>query len=55
MLSNQLVERIDGNRSKELEKFTRKLYSYRQKDRPGDEEGNGKRKGGYFKNEKYSS
>jgi len=52
MLSNQMVERIDRSRVKELEKFTRKLYIYRQKDRPEDERGNGKIKGGYFKNEK---
>jgi len=41
MLTNQMAEKIDGNRIKELEKLTRKLYIYRQKDRPQDEDGNG--------------
>ena len=30
-------------KKKDLEKFTRKLYTYRQKDRPKDEGGNGMR------------
>lgn len=46
MLTNQKVEKIDGNRIKELEKFTRKLYIYRQKDRSQDEDGNGNGKKG---------
>jgi hypothetical protein len=50
MLANQTVEKIDGNRIKELERFTRRLYIYRQKDRPQDERGNGKGRG-YLKNE----
>jgi len=45
MLTNQRVEKIDKNRIKELEKFTRKLYIYRQKDRLEDEMENGKGKG----------
>jgi hypothetical protein len=51
MLTNQRVENIDRNRIKELEEFTRKLYIYRQKDRPQDERGNGKGKED-FKNER---
>ena len=35
---NSLNKQID---KKDLEKFTRKLYIYRQKDRPKDEGGNG--------------
>ena len=35
---NSLNERIE---KKDLEKFTRKLYIHRQKDRPKDEGGNG--------------
>ena len=45
MLTNQKMEKIDKNRIKELEKFTRKLYIYRQKDRLEDEMENGKGKG----------
>ncbi|MBA7544769.1 hypothetical protein ES705_37130 [subsurface metagenome] len=37
---NSLNKRIER---KDLEKFTRKLYIYRQKDRPKDEGGNGMR------------
>ena len=37
---NSLNKQIDR---KDLEKFTRKLYIYRQKDRPKDEGGNGMR------------
>jgi len=37
---NSLNQQIDR---KDLEKFTRKLYVYRQKDRPKDEGGNGMR------------
>jgi len=37
---NSLNKQIDR---KDLEKFTRKLYVYRQKDRPKDEGGNGMR------------
>lgn len=37
---NSLNQQIDR---KDLEKFTRKLYIYRQKDRPKDEGGNGMR------------
>ena len=37
---NSLDQRIER---KDLEKFTRRLYIYRQKDRPKDEGGNGMR------------
>ncbi|MBA7538344.1 hypothetical protein ES705_30619 [subsurface metagenome] len=37
---NSLKKQIE---EKDLEKFTRKLYIYRQKDRPKDEGGNGMR------------
>jgi len=50
MLANQKVEKINRNRIKELEKFTRKLYIYRQKDRPQNEDGNGKERG-HLRNE----
>jgi len=45
MLTNQKVEKIGENRIKELERFTRRLYIYRQKDRPEDKMKNGKGKG----------
>ena len=38
------INRLDQQiKRKDLEKFTRKLYIYRQKDRPKDEGGNGMR------------
>lgn len=39
---NSLNKRID---KKDLEKFTRRLYIHRQKDRPKDEGGNGMKNG----------
>jgi len=39
MLTNQRMKKIDRNEIKDLEKSTRKLYIYRQKDRLQDERG----------------
>jgi len=50
MLTNQRMEKIDRNRIKDLERFTRKLYIYRQKDRLQDEREPGKKRR-YLKNE----
>jgi len=50
MLTDQRVEKIGKNRIKELERFTQKLYIYRQKDRLQDEREPGEKRR-YLKNE----
>jgi len=50
MLTNQRMEKIDRNGIKDLERFTRKLYIYRQKDRLQDER-EPEKKRRYLKNE----
>ena len=50
MLANQSLGKVDKNKIENLERFTRRLYIYRQKDRLQDkrEPGNKRR---YLKNE----
>lgn len=50
MLTNQKVEKIGKNGIKDLERFTQKLYIYRQKDRLQDER-EPEKKRRYLKNE----
>ena len=42
MLTNQRLGKVDKDEIENLERFTRRLYIYRQKDRLQDEGGNGK-------------